>query len=76
MAGLRQLAAFMLRAEWQDWERDWGPTEREGERGGCTPPPPLQALMADYGNEKDQPEDNTPFNPVTELNNADGHSCI
>lgn len=49
---------------------DWGPT-------GKTPTPPLarsppsQALMSDYGNEKDHPEDNTSFNPETELNNTD-----
>lgn len=41
------------------------------------PPPccactlPSQALMADYGNEKDHPEDNTSFNPEAELNNTD-----
>lgn len=27
--------------------------------------------MSDYGNEKDHPEDNTSFNPGTELNNTD-----
>lgn len=27
--------------------------------------------MADYGNEEDQPEDQTSFNPETELNNTD-----
>lgn len=27
--------------------------------------------MADYGNEKDHPEDNTSFNPEAELNNTD-----
>lgn len=27
--------------------------------------------MSDYGNEKDHPEDNTSFNPETELNNTD-----
>lgn len=27
--------------------------------------------MADYGNEKDHPEDNTSFNPKAELNNTD-----
>lgn len=32
---------------------------------------PSRALMADYGNEKDHPEDNTSFNPETELNNTD-----
>lgn len=32
----------------------------------CTP-----ALMSDYGNEKDHPEDYTSFNPGTELNNTD-----
>lgn len=38
-------------------------------RRACTPP--SRALMADYGNEKDHPEDNTSFNPETELNNTD-----
>lgn len=32
---------------------------------------PCRALMADYGNEEDQPEDQTSFNPETELNNTD-----
>lgn len=32
---------------------------------------PCRALMADYVNEEDQPEDQTSFNPETELNNTD-----
>lgn len=38
-------------------------------RRACTPASP--ALMADYGNENDHPEDYTSFNPETELNNTD-----
>lgn len=38
-------------------------------RRACTLP--SQALMADYVNEKDHPEDNTSFNPEAELNNTD-----
>lgn len=60
----------MFCAEWQDWERT-------GARQGRPPPRRAHALlhpvalMADYGNEKDHPEDNTSFNPETELNNTD-----
>lgn len=47
-----------------------------GTRMGRPPPRractlPSRALMADYGNEKDHPEDNTSFNPEAELNNTD-----
>lgn len=71
MAGLRerQPPAFMFCAEWQDWERTGARLGRPPPRRACTPP--SQALMADYGNEKDHPEDNTSFNPKTELNNTD-----
>lgn len=48
---------------------DWGPTGRTPTPFACSPP--SQALMSDYGNEKDHPEDNTSFNPETELNNTD-----
>lgn len=49
----------------------WGPTGKTPTlpRCACTPPSPV--LVSDYGNEKDHPEDNTSFNPETELNNTD-----
>lgn len=59
----------MFWAEWQEWERTGARQGRPPPRRACTPP--SQALMADYGNEKDHPEDNTSFNPETELNNTD-----
>lgn len=81
MAGLGERQPRLLCSggrEWQDWERTGGPSGKTP-----TPPPrartrartrslqPSRALMADYGNEKDHPEDNTSFNPETELNNTD-----
>lgn len=59
----------MFWAEWQDWERTGARLGRPPPLRACTPPSP--ALMSDYGNEKDHPEDNTSFNPETELNNTD-----
>lgn len=69
----------MFWAQWLDWERTGGPTgtppppsPNPYHRRACTPLSPLSlALMSDYGNEKDHPEDNTSFNPETELNNTD-----
>lgn len=71
MAGLRekQSLAFMFCAEWQKWEQTGARLGRPPPRRACTVP--SQALMADYGNEQDHPEDNTSFNPEAELNNTD-----
>lgn len=72
MAGLRrerQPAAFMFCAELEDWEPIGAQLGRASLCCACTTP--SLALMSDYGNEKDHPEDNTSFNPGTELNNTD-----
>lgn len=72
LSGLRekQAPAFMFCAEWQDWERTVACLGRPPPCCACTLP--SRALMADYGNEKYHPEDNTSFNPEAELNNTDG----
>lgn len=59
--------------EWEEWEPTGGPREpptptHTHTHARCAP---RRALMADYGNEEDQPEDQTSFNTETELNNTD-----
>lgn len=84
MAGLsrgereRQPPAFMFCAEWQDWERTWRPDWKDPHPAAhalpCISPPtslPPRPLWLIMEMRKDHPEDNTSFNPETELNNTD-----